>query len=222
MISSFGAWTASSPPACERDRDVVEVVDRRQGVLDPVLGRRRVGRVGDVVGVAHRADRRDERGRRLRRRRGPARTSPRSGRWLGTAAGMASSSSSPHAPVCPGDGAGATGLPLVRRRVPLAVAGVAAAAAAGRRPRRRRSASRRIEAAAVGAEPARRPDRRVEQLAQRDAEGDRMPTIASATSRTNAPAGPRQVGQRGGQAPADRGRRVAEQPRTCAAPRMPA
>ncbi len=48
----------------ERDRDVVEGRDRRQDVLDPVLGERRVAGIGDVVRVAHGPDRGDQRRRR--------------------------------------------------------------------------------------------------------------------------------------------------------------
>ena len=63
MISSLRAWTASSPPGVERSRAVLEHRDRRQDVLDAVLGQRRITRVGHVVWVADGAGRGDQRGR---------------------------------------------------------------------------------------------------------------------------------------------------------------
>ena len=74
----------------ERDRDVVKDRDRRQDVLDPVLGERRVAGIGDVVRVAQRPDSGRPASRTPGRSRGRARkcwtSGPCSGRRRGSRA----------------------------------------------------------------------------------------------------------------------------------------
>ena len=144
------------------------VVERRQLVVDPLPGRRRIGGVGHVVEVPHRA-RPGRPAWRRRRRPAPGRTSTTTGRGLGIATGIAVSSPSPQTPVWPGDGAGRSACRPVRprpfdpggHRRGTAVLGLRSSAGV----RRSACGGRR-------AEPAGRAHGRVQELAERDPEPD--------------------------------------------------
>ena len=158
---------------------------------------------------------RDERGRGGR---------PRAGAnvldvWalLGIAVGMAFSSS-PQAPVWPGDGAAGTVLPFVRPFLPL-VASVAAVAASAAAAASSSSAGvRRIDAAAVVPIQRAVPATGLVSCRKGIPNATITPKIASATSSTNAPGAEKRSVKR-----PDRARpiRPPETPRTWAAPAMP-
>ena len=218
MISSLRAWARLVAAGMERDRDVVEDRDRRQDVLDPVLGRRRIAGVGDVVGVAQRAG---ERRRAWPTPAGPAGRGERrwtSGPCSGPRPGWPSSSS-PQTPVWPGDGGRGDGLavrPAVR----------AVGRGAPRRPRcRGRGGSsssagvRRSDAAAVVPIQRAVPTAGLVSCRSGIPNATMTPRIASATSRTNAPGAENRSVSSARQRPPDRARRT--RPRTWAAPAIP-
>ena len=194
LVAGVGRLVAAG---VERDGDVLEDRDRRQDVLDAVLGQRRVAGVGDVVGVTQRAasaatsvaDAPAPRaGRERVRRLGPARD--RRPGWR--------SSSSPQAPVWPGDGAAGTVLPFgppvraVRRDAAAAAAAPACGASSS--------------SAAVASHRRRRPSCPIHlavptagwhELPQRDPErDDHRRGSPRPTSRMNAP-GRREPGRSG-------------------------
>ena len=190
------------------------VVDRRQDVLDAVLGRRRVGGVGHVVGVAQRA-------RTGATSVADAGAAGRGERRGGRAAGSGSRPGWRSSLVAPDAGlagrrrrADRTALPSPRPFVPFVGAprpSAAAAAAAARPPRPASGAS--TPPAVVPTQRA-VPTAGLEQLAERDPEADdeaeRRP---GATSRTNAPGAANEVGQRAREEHARSGRpEIAERP----------
>ena len=197
MMSSTSRWALSSPPAWSGMAMSSRIVDRRQDVLDPVLGRRRVacrrsrrtGRAADGAGTSVAAT---------------APAGPRAGAKvaefgaaLGTAAGMDSLVVAPGAGLAGRRAPRATGLAVGRVR---AVA--AAMAASRRRPpaaRPRRPVSRSQRRRRGRAHPAGGAHRRPGQLPERDPEADDDADDRQRDEQDERPRRREQVGQRAGQ-----------------------
>src|SRR6478735_5775129 len=213
MISSLRAWDASSPPAwrgmATSSRTVIG--GRMYSMWSLVSGESpasvtssgsRTGRSGTSVAEA----------------------APRAGAnvldvWalLGMAVGMAFSSS-PQAPVWPGDGAAGTAFPFVRPFLPF-VASVAAVAASAAAAASSSSAGvRRMDAAAVVPIQRAVPATGLVSCRNGIPNATITPKTASATRRTNAPGAETRSVKRPERA---RPIRPPETPRTWAAPAMP-